>query len=96
MEESQTPGVARPSLSLPARERTCIRMLGETRALRGRRPVPGWWAKPKPLRLSPESVRGRTRGVFWREEGAVKGSRPAIDPSTHGDRGLVPSLLDAA
>jgi len=48
---------ARPSLSLPMRERTWFRRL----------------AKPGPLRLSPESFRGRTRGVFRREECVCEG-----------------------
>jgi len=50
---------------------------------------------PEPLRLSPESVRGRTRGGLRREEWVCEGARPAMDPSMQarqGDRGLVPSL----
>jgi len=53
----------RPSLSLPARERTWFRRL----------------AKHRPLRLSPESVRGRTRGGLRRRDAAIS---PSVDRSS--------------
>jgi len=50
MGESQYPSVVRPSLSLPSREGTWVRSGSNTPA----------------LLFSPESFRGRTRGVLQR------------------------------